>query len=290
MTTLSGFLVIDKPFGMTSRDVVNRAIGWFPRGTRVGHTGTLDPLATGVLVLAVGNGTRFTEHVQQMEKVYRAGIRLGGRSTTDDAEGDITPGNVDTPPDLGTIERALQIFVGAIEQTPPAFSAAKITGRRAYDLARRGRTVELAPRTVQVYEIRLLGYTWPDLHVEVRCGKGTYIRSLARDLGDMLGCGGYIQSLRRTRVGPFDEAAALTLEDDPATARTALLDLAWSVGAMTRLNLGEVEAKRFRHGQRIPLVTMETLGVVAVFDHEGTFAGVGRVDAERILHPETVIR
>ena len=139
-----GFLVIDKPAGLTSRDAVDRAQQWFPRGTKIGHTGTLDPLATGTLVLAVGSGARLTEYVQDMGKVYRAGVTFGGRSDTDDADGTITPVPGVVPLDRSVVERALQCFVGEIDQVPPAYSAAKVTGRRAYDLARRGQAVILA--------------------------------------------------------------------------------------------------------------------------------------------------
>src|SRR5713101_3174929 len=135
---INGLLVVDKPSGMTSRDVVDRAARWFPRRTRVGHTGTLDPLATGVLVLCIGQATRLTEYVQRMGKTYRAGLRLGARSDTDDADGTITPAAVDQPPGQEPVQVALEQFIGEVDQVPPAHSAAKVAGRRAYDLARRG--------------------------------------------------------------------------------------------------------------------------------------------------------
>src|SRR5262249_18666004 len=146
-----GLLVLDKPGGMTSRDVVNRAQRWFPRGTRVGHAGTLDPLATGVLVLCVGIATRLAEYVQRMEETYRAGLRLGARSDTDDADGSVESVSVEHPPDEPTLVDCLQRFVGATFQVPPQFSAAKVTGRRAYDLARKGHEVSLQPRPVRIY-------------------------------------------------------------------------------------------------------------------------------------------
>ena len=176
--TVDGLLVVDKPGGMTSRDAVNRAMAWFPRGHALGHTGTLDPLATGVLVLCAGQATRLAEYVQAMEKSYRTTLRLGQRSSTDDADGDIRTVAVGpSPPETG-IREALRAFIGDIEQVPPAFSAAKITGQRAYDLARAGRAVALEPRRVHVYDIHMLDYQYPRLELDVRCGKGTYIRSL----------------------------------------------------------------------------------------------------------------
>src|SRR4051794_35563280 len=179
-----GLLVLDKPVGITSRDAVDRALGWFPPKTRVGHTGTLDPLASGVLVLCVGRATRLTEYVQAMGKTYVADVMLGGRSATDDAEGPITLVAVHRIPDRAAVEEALSHFVGRIEQVPPAYSAAKVGGRRAYDLARRGADVALAPRTVRVDAIDVRAFDYPRLTLEVRCGKGTYVRSLARDLGE----------------------------------------------------------------------------------------------------------
>src|SRR5712691_4602692 len=146
-----GLLVIDKPPGITSRDAVNRVQGWFPPRTHIGHTGTLDPLATGVLVICVGAATRLAEYVQRMEKVYEVDIQLGARSDTDDAQGNIEhQTGVTTPPDRATVAGCLQEFLGQIEQVPPRFSAARVKGRRAYDLARRGRKVELKPRTVRI--------------------------------------------------------------------------------------------------------------------------------------------
>src|SRR5262249_45363855 len=161
------------------------------RGTRLGHTGTLDPLATGVLVLCVGSATRLADYVQRMSKTYRSLFRLGARSDTDDADGAVTPVAGAAAPEPAALEACLRQFVGTIEQVPPAYSAAKVTGQRAYDLARRGREVSLQARAVQVHGIEVLRYDYPELEVEVRCGKGTYIRALARDLGARLGCGAY---------------------------------------------------------------------------------------------------
>src|SRR5436305_1673773 len=148
--SVDGLLVLDKPGGMTSRAALDRALAWFPRGTRMGHTGTLDPLATGVLVLCLGNATRLAEYVQRMGKTYRAGILLGARSDTDDADGTLTPVAGASPPALGAILYCLDGFLGAIDQVPPRFSAAKVTGRRAYDLARQGHDVDLQARRVRI--------------------------------------------------------------------------------------------------------------------------------------------
>jgi tRNA pseudouridine55 synthase len=287
-----GLLVVDKPGGMTSRAVVDRVQRWFPRGTRIGHTGTLDPLATGVLVLGLGAATRLTEYVQRMTKTYRAGILLGSRSDTDDADGTVTPVEGITPPDRAAVEAALSRFVGIIEQVPPAFSAAKVTGRRAYDLARRGHEIALPPRRVAVEGIGLLDYDYPRLAIEVRCGKGTYIRSLARDLGERLGCGGLIEALRRTQIGPFCVEAALALDVDAHTARQALRPLAWAVAGLPVVVGDADDLARLRQGlaiaARAPL--LRGADEVAVCDSRGQLVAVGRVDADNaVIRPEKVL-
>jgi tRNA pseudouridine55 synthase len=282
-----GLLVLDKPGGMTSRDAVDRAQRWFPRGTRIGHTGTLDPLAAGVLVLCVGSATRLTEYIQDMGKTYRAGVRLGARSDTDDADGCVTPVDVSAPPELDAVRVRLDEFLGPIRQVPPAFSAAKVTGRRAYDMARRGEEVALAARTVRIDGIDVLAYAWPRLELEVRCGKGTYIRSLARDLGERLGCGGLIETLRRTRVGPFtiDDAIPLDAGADFALARLQSLEAA--VAELPRLEVLEAQAVRLRQGQRAQSCRPWSQGPlppsgreVAVFGPGGVFVGVCRLDGK----------
>ncbi len=285
-SALHGLLVLDKPGGITSRDAVDRALRWFPRGTKVGHTGTLDPLATGVLVLCIGSATRLTEYVQHMSKTYRAGVLLGARSDTDDADGTLTPVAAAAAPDRATLTAALQGFVGEVEQVPPAFSAAKVSGARAYDLARRGAEVELQARIVRIYGIDILAYEYPRLELEVRCGKGTYIRSLARDLGERLGCGGLIVTLRRTSVGPFVAEGALSLAADAAAARARLLPVSAAVAELARLDLDSGAAARLRQGQRVRLPRTGArsavgAGEVAVFGPGEAFVGVAAFDPAR---------
>ena len=179
--------------------------------TKVGHAGTLDPLATGVLVLCVGMATRLTEYVQRMSKTYAATIVFGAVSDTDDADGAITPMAGAVLPTRERIEQALLEFVGTIEQVPPAYSAAKVTGRRAYDLRGQGKRFRCRPARSRSTASSLLQAEYPRAEIRVRCGKGTYIRSLARDLGQRLGCGGYIESLCRLAIGPFTAADAIPL-------------------------------------------------------------------------------
>jgi tRNA pseudouridine55 synthase len=286
-----GLLVVDKPAGMTSRDVVNKVARWFPRGTRIGHAGTLDPLATGVLVHCIGQATRLTEYVQDMDKTYRTRLVLGAHSDTDDAEGPIVPATVDRPPDRDAVAHCLAAFIGEIDQVPPVFSAAKIEGRRAYDLARQGQGVRPEARRVRIYGVDLLAYDYPSLDLEIRCGKGTYIRSLARDLGDTLGCGAYVLTLRRTRVGPFDEKDAVALECDASAARAWMLPLTAAVANLAAVQLSREALGRLWHGQPVPAAANVLAGEgeraeVALLDPHGQLAGVGAVDLQkRLIRP-----
>jgi tRNA pseudouridine55 synthase len=286
---INGWLIIDKPGGITSRDAVDRALRWFPRGTRIGHTGTLDPLATGVLVLAIGNATRLTEYVQQMTKVYEAGIILGAASDTDDADGAILPTPNANAPSRADIETALASFVGVIAQTPPAHSAAKVGGRRAYDLARQGKDVALAPRPVAIHRIELRGYAYPRLDIVVTCGKGTYIRSLARDLGQRLGVGGYIAALRRTEVGVFHASNGLSLDAPREEARRRLLPIEHALQHLPSIALAEPELARFCKGQRVelPMGVAIDSGEAMIVSQSGEFTAIAAV-IDGVLKPERV--
>jgi tRNA pseudouridine55 synthase len=248
---MNGLLVIDKPGGMTSRAAVNHIQNWFPRKTKIGHTGTLDPGATGVLVVCIGAATRLADLVQAMGKSYTSRFRLGATSTTDDVDGEVSQMLGAVPPTLEQVETALGSFQGLVQQVPPAFSALKLDGQRAHDLARKGMEVDLAARSVRIDAIRLLRYDWPVLDVEVDCGKGTYIRSIARDVGAKLGCGGLVQTLRRTRVGPFTAEQGLGLDADPATVKLLPMELA--VSGMSRVFIDQDQARRFFRGQELRL-------------------------------------
>jgi len=207
---LCGVLVVDKPIGWSSMDVIRRirrSAG--QRKLKAGHAGTLDPLATGVLVCCIGKATKLAEKLMGQSKVYEAEVDLSAFTTTDDKEGERDEMAIDEPPAREIVEEALKQFVGDIEQTPPAFSAIHVNGKRAYDLARAGKEVKIASRIVKVYEATLLDYHWPVATVKIHCGKGTYIRSIARDLGKELGTGGHLASLRRTVSGQFEVTNAM---------------------------------------------------------------------------------
>ena len=197
---ISGALVVDKPVGMTSHDVV-QAIRNGTGLRRAGHTGTLDPRASGVLVILVGPAVRLSEYVSASDKRYQAIIRLGGSTDTFDAEGKVTLSNDPLNVTEAQFEEALATFVGEIEQTPPPYSAVKVQGRKAYEMARNGEEVDLEPRKITVHHLEVLEWTPPEVVIDVHCSSGTYVRSLANDLGIKLGCGAYLVGLRRTKSG-----------------------------------------------------------------------------------------
>ena len=238
---IDGLLVIDKPEGLTSHDVVQRVRRW-AKQRRVGHLGTLDPLATGVLPLALGEATKLSRLLTHGQKGYRGTIRLGVETTTYDREGDITASSDGPWPDEETVGKCLDRFRGEIEQVPPPFSAVKRGGEAAYRLARRGELVELEPRPVTFHRIDLLRYDPPDLEIDVLCSAGTYLRSLAHDLGGELGTFGHLSALVRTRSGPFTLDQALPLDElshdrlIPMAAATALPS--FEVDARTALRVG----------------------------------------------------
>lgn len=216
---LHGLLVIDKPAGWTSMDVVRKVRNAASKGRgkqKVGHAGTLDPLATGVLVLCFGRATRLVDRLMGQTKVYETTIDLGAFTASDDAEMPRQEVTVPTPPTLEQIDAALAAQTGLIEQVPPDFSAVHVGGRRAYQAARKGEAVELSAKQVRIDAIDRLGYDWPRLDLRITCGKGTYIRSIARDLGGLLGTGGHLTMLRRTAIGSYtaQRAHALSRFDD----------------------------------------------------------------------------
>jgi tRNA pseudouridine55 synthase len=252
---IHGWLCLDKPAGMTSTAAVAR-VRRLTHARKVGHGGTLDPLATGVLPIALGEATKTVAYAMEGRKHYRFTARLGEARTTDDAEGEILARS-DRRPATAAIAAALPAFVGQIEQVPPRFAAVKVEGERAYDLARRGEAVQLAPRIVQVDRFDLVERPDPD-HVtfELVCGRGTYVRALVRDLGDQLGCLGHVVALRRLRVGPFriEEAISLgaleQLVADDALPQ-ALLPVGVALSDLPALSLTQPQVDRLRAGQTI---------------------------------------
>jgi tRNA pseudouridine55 synthase len=258
---LDGWLIVDKPPGLTSTDVVNRVRRAFD-AQKAGHGGTLDPLATGVLPIAFGAATKTVPYVMDGTKLYRFSLRFGETRDTDDADGQVTEKS-DARPSDAEIAAVLPAFRGDIMQIPPAFSAVKVAGERAYDMAREGRPPVLEPRPARVDRFELVERPDADVAVfEVQSGRGVYMRSLARDLAAACGALGHVAALRRLRVGPFTEEGAIPLdklargEDTPPASPDLLLPVATALADIPALALSETEASGLSHGQAISLVTL----------------------------------
>jgi tRNA pseudouridine55 synthase len=264
----SGLVIVDKAGGMTSHDVVSRVRRL--AGTRkVGHAGTLDPMATGVLVLGINRATRLLGHLILTDKSYDATVRLGATTTTDDAEGEITAtASTDTITDA-QIREALAGFVGEIEQVPSTVSAIKVDGKRAYARVRDGEQVELDPRPVRIDEIEVLGIDGADVRISVRCSSGTYIRAIARDLGELLGTGGHLTALRRTAVGPYMLESAHTLEQLADDFEMTGLDEA-ARASFPAYDLDDAQSTDVRFGRKLELQLGHD-GPVALFAPGGHF-------------------
>ena len=282
-----GLLNVNKPPGMTSREVVDR-VQRLARPAKVGHAGTLDPLASGVLVVSVGSATRLIEYVQRMPKHYTATFLLGRRSPTDDVEGEVTELADPPVPSWDEIVRAAESLTGAIQQRPPLFSALKVAGRRAYDLAREGRQVDLAPRPVTVYRFELLGYDYPELRVRIECGSGTYVRALGRDLAHSLGTAAVMSALVRTAIGDFRLEEAVELQQltgrDWAGYLRPPLD---AIGSMVRIELSVDEITRIRSGQAIsaPAATGTPTEEIAAVDAAGRLIAILTARGPGLLGP-----
>lgn len=275
MTAASGLVIVDKPPGCTSHDVVAR-IRRLAHTRRVGHAGTLDPMATGVLVVGVEKATRLLGHLTLTEKEYLATIRLGQATDTGDAEGTVTAAAPAGGLSLAQVRTAAAAFTGTIQQVPPATSAVKVDGKRAYQLARQGMAPVLAPRTVTVHELTI---TDPrpagdllDVTAAVRCSSGTYVRGLARDLGESLGVGGHLTMLRRTRVGPYRLSAAHTLDELADGLR--LIPLAEAAAAAFPVRaLTAAETQSLSHGASLS-AEGATAGPVAALAPDGTLVAL----------------
>ena len=271
-----GLVVVDKPGGLTSHGVVARVRRL--AGTRkVGHAGTLDPMATGVLVLGVGRATRLLGHLMLTEKAYDATILLGRSTTTDDAEGEVVADHDVSGVTEEAVRRELARFVGEIDQVPTAVSAIKVDGRRAYERVRAGEDVVLKSRRVTVHELDVVEVALPQVRIRMRCSSGTYVRAIARDLGQALGVGGHLTALRRTAVGPFDLAQARTLEE--LEAETTLVPIAQAARAsFPAVDLTESQAQEVRYGRALDL-ELPAEGEHALFAPDGEFlalyAGTG---------------
>ncbi len=252
---ISGVLVVDKPVGMTSHDVV-QAIRQGTGLRRAGHTGTLDPRASGVLVILVGPAVRLSEFVSASDKRYQAIIRLGSTTDTFDADGKFVRADQPVNVTEDQFEKVLSTFIGEIEQTPPPYSAVKVQGRKAYEMARQGEEVELAPRKITVHHLEVLEWAPPEVVIDVHCSSGTYVRSLANDLGTALGCGAYLVGLRRTKSGRFSLRDATPLRKLQEAFHAGnwyqyLIPAAEALAEWPAVELNPDEVEDVRHGHRV---------------------------------------
>jgi len=251
---VNGWLILDKPVGMTSTHAVSRLKRIY-NAKKAGHAGTLDPLASGILPVAFGEATKTVPFVQDGEKAYRFTVKFGAETDSDDADGTVVRVS-ELRPSADQVAQALPFFTGTIMQVPPAYSAIKVNGERAYDLARDGEVVELAPRPVTINALELISCTEEEAVIEAQCSKGTYVRAIARDLGRHLGCLGHVTALRRTRVGPFTEEDTVDLaelEEAAAEAESFLLSVEAGLSQLPCVVVDRDAAARLRRGQSLIL-------------------------------------
>jgi tRNA pseudouridine55 synthase len=282
---LFGLLNVNKPTGVTSRQVVDR-VQRVARGAKVGHAGTLDPLASGLLILCVGPATRLTEYLHRLRKRYRATFLLGQRSASDDVESPATILSDPPRPSLADLDRASQRLTGRIQQRPPVFSAVKVRGRRAYHRARRGEQVELAPRWVVIYDIRVVRYAYPQLELQIECGAGTYVRSVGRDLAAALCTAAVMSGLTRTAIGDFTLARAcdsnrLTQENLP----DYLLPPLQAVARLPRIRLTLADQIAVAHGRTVAQSRSLPAGEIAALDQRGRLVAILRTGPQGGLTP-----
>jgi tRNA pseudouridine55 synthase len=293
---VSGIILLDKPLGFTSNAALQK-VRWLLNAEKAGHTGSLDPLATGVLPLCFGEATKFSQYLLDSDKAYETVMQLGVTTTTADAEGevlrerDVTVGRAD-------IEAVLPAFRGAIEQVPPMYSALKRDGQPLYKLARAGEVVEREARSVTIGSLELLAVEQTRATLAVQCTKGTYIRTLVEDIGEQLGCGAYVAELRRTQAGPFSLAQTVTLEAlEQAHAEGGnealdqfLLPADSGLQDWPLLQFSEHSAFYWLHGQPVRAPEAPAFGMVRVQDHNGRFIGIGEVSEDGRIAPRRLIR
>jgi tRNA pseudouridine55 synthase len=296
---IDGILLLDKPQAMTSNEALQRVKRLY-KAAKAGHTGSLDPLATGLLPVCLGGATKFSTYLLDADKRYRVRVRLGITTSTADAEGDV----LETAPVEGVNEAALRTvlgrFVGPIEQLPPMYSAVKHQGERLYKLARRGIEVERQPRTVTIHALELRALSLPELELDVHCSKGTYVRTLAEDIGAALGCGGHVIGLRRTAVGPYTEPESrfvtmgeletMAMEENGLAAMDdLLLPLESALAHWPSVRLSEDAAFYLRQGQAVLVPRAPTEGLVRLYDPSGKFVGVGAILDDGKVQPKRLL-
>lgn len=297
-----GVLLIDKPVGITSHDVIDRlrrivrATIQRSRSPKIGHAGTLDPFAMGLLVVGMGNATRLLEYTHDWDKEYVAAITLGATSTTDDLTGELSELPNSGEVSLKDVEHVIRNYIGTFPQVPPNYAAIKVRGKKLYEYARAGEVVPVTPRQITISAIEILSYTYPKLILRITCSTGTYIRSLARDIGGALGVGGYCSALRRTRHGTFRITEATSLDTlNTEIIATTVQPPATLIAHLPRVTLTAVDVAAFYHGQvlhteNVPVTLSPAKPLVAVFTVPDQLIGIGRYAiTTQSIHPEKVM-
>lgn len=291
---MNGILLIDKPEGITSNRVVLK-IKKHLKVDKVGHTGTLDYFATGLLIITLGKATKLTEYFQKLDKSYTAVGKLGEITDTYDINGKIIQ-KKECEITKEELVKTVNSFKGTYEQIPPPYSAKRIKGKRAYQLAKKGLELNLQPVKVNIYDIKLLSFKYPFFEISVNCSSGTYIRSLIKDIGDKLNCGAFVYSLRRTKIGTFSVADALTLESllnlDMENLKNYIIPLDKALYFFKNLILDEGFEKRFVEGQRfkVKFDKSKPEEIVKVYSKNDIFLGIGKINTENILQPIKVLQ
>lgn len=292
---VQGILLFDKPLGESSNKALQQVKNIY-YARKAGHTGSLDPLATGLLPICFGGATKVSAFLLDADKRYRVRVKLGETTTTGDSEGEPLQTRSSAAVTRDQLERALQQFVGEIEQVPPMYSALKHQGERLYKLARDGVEVERQPRRVTIHEIRLLDCELPEFELDVHCSKGTYIRTLAEDIGEALGCGGHVVGLRRTQVGPFSAEGMVDLATLRATAEQGrealdalLLPVDSAIMDWPQVRLNSDSAFYLRQGQPVIVPRAPTRGRVRIYDDQDNFMGVGEILDDGRVAPKRMI-
>ena len=282
---INGLLLIDKPLGFSSNQALSK-IKWIYSAKKAGHTGTLDPLATGLLPICFGEATKFSSHLLNSEKTYEASIKLGWKSSTGDAEGKLTESKIISI-SLNKLEEVLSSFVGLSNQTPPMFSALKHKGQPLYKLAREGVRIERQQREIKISELKLLSYENNIIKFAVSCSKGTYIRTLAEDIANKLGMDGYLIDLRRTKIGNLNVQNALSLDKIEAISADKRNDFIMPtealVGEYPKIILTESEENFIKNGQQIQLPKKVNPEIYRLFSKNSTFIGLGEIDSKNLL-------
>lgn len=290
---VDGILLLDKPPGLTSNQALQQ-VKRLLNAQKAGHTGSLDPMASGLLPVCCGEATKISPYLLEGDKRYRVIVRLGTATSTGDAEGEITR-RVSVPPiNRETMDEMLESFRGQIEQVPPMFSALKHEGKRLYELARQGIEVERPARKVTIHELELLGFGSDFLNLAVLCSKGTFVRTLAVDIGETMGSAGHVENLRRTQVGPFDIQQAVTLAQLEGCSlddrRRLLLPIDRAVAAWPHIRLADDMAFYLMRGQPVLVPKLQAKGRVRLYNRQGTFIGVGEVLDDGRVSPRRLFR